>query len=230
MKTQTITQRRIQMPETGLNPNHRTHDLSRFAWFRRPRNKILINDIPQDIQIKNKQSNNQVMKTKLSLLQWMLVLLFAAGSMGVMGQNPGGLPDSTNTQSVCQWSIEPYAVSGHIGSTYTWSIVPNPDGGGSIANVADSIINVTWTTVGTCILRVVEMNVAGCSDTSDLAVTVEPKPIATASNNGPLCEGETLQLTGGPGGLATYAWTGPNGFVSALQSPTISMVTIANAG
>ncbi|MDP1621998.1 MAG: hypothetical protein Q8M08_06625, partial [Bacteroidales bacterium] len=40
----------------------------------------------------------------------------------------------------------------------------------------------------------------------------------------------TLQLTGGPGGLATYAWTGPNGFVSALQSPTISMVTIANAG
>ena len=40
MKTQLNNQRRYQMPETGLNPDHRTHDLSRFAWFRRPRNTI----------------------------------------------------------------------------------------------------------------------------------------------------------------------------------------------
>jgi hypothetical protein len=40
-------------------------------------------------------------------------------------------------------------------------------------------------------------------------------------NNGPICEGSTLQLTATliPG--ATYQWSGPNGFVSTDQNPTI---------
>jgi hypothetical protein len=42
--------------------------------------------------------------------------------------------------------------------------------------------------------------------------------------------GATLNLTGGPAGMTTYAWTGPNGFVSALQNPSIVGVTLAAAG
>src|SRR5204863_10166911 len=31
-------------------------------------------------------------------------------------------------------------------------------------------------------------------------------------------------------GVVTYAWTGPNGFTSSLQNPTIASATLANAG
>lgn len=44
----------------------------------------------------------------------------------------------------------------------------------------------------------------------------------TAGNNGPVCEGFTLSLTASTVGGASYSWTGPNGFNSALQNPTVS--------
>ncbi|HET9504686.1 MAG TPA: M43 family zinc metalloprotease [Hymenobacter sp.] len=52
----------------------------------------------------------------------------------------------------------------------------------------------------------------------------------TVANNGPACVGGSLTLTAtGPAG-ATYAWTGPNGFTSTAQNPTINNVTVAAAG
>ncbi|MCK4659930.1 MAG: carboxypeptidase regulatory-like domain-containing protein [Phycisphaerae bacterium] len=59
--------------------------------------------------------------------------------------------------------------------------------------------------------------------------------VATASNNGPtFCEGDTIELSGGPSsgplGPYTYSWTGPDGFSSSEQSPTISDATLAMSG
>jgi len=42
---------------------------------------------------------------------------------------------------------------------------------------------------------------------------------AIASNTGAYCEGETIQLNSAGG--SNYVWTGPNGFSSNLQNPTI---------
>jgi gliding motility-associated-like protein len=51
------------------------------------------------------------------------------------------------------------------------------------------------------------------------------------TNNGPLCVGQTLQLTvSNPTPGATYSWTGPNGFSSSLMNPTVNNVTSADAG
>jgi hypothetical protein len=62
---------------------------------------------------------------------------------------------------------------------------------------------------------------------SFLCQFVEPP---AAASNGPLCPGQDLQLSAtGPAG-ATYSWTGPNGFTSALQNPTIPIVTAAASG
>ncbi|ANF52332.1 hypothetical protein A0O34_18220 [Chryseobacterium glaciei] len=48
------------------------------------------------------------------------------------------------------------------------------------------------------------------------------------TSNSPVCNNSTLQFnaTGG----TTYNWSGPNGFTSNLQNPTIPNATVANAG
>lgn len=54
---------------------------------------------------------------------------------------------------------------------------------------------------------------------------------AIASNTGAYCAGATVSLTGSGGNAtSTYSWTGPNGFTSNLQNPTIPASTTANAG
>ena len=72
----------------------------------------------------------------------------------------------------------------------------------------------------------------GCgSDDETTTVVVNSAPTAAAANSGPVCAGGTISLTGGPDGMASYSWTGPNGFTSQEQSPTVSTsATVAMAG
>jgi hypothetical protein len=73
----------------------------------------------------------------------------------------------------------------------------------------------------------------GCTATMNgsATVTVNPLPSTpTASNNGPIIEGNTLNLTASTVNNATYSWTGPNGFASANQNPSISNATAAASG
>ena len=64
---------------------------------------------------------------------------------------------------------------------------------------------------------------------NDNAATTNCNILANVSNNGPLCEGEALQLTCSVYS-SSYSWTGPNGFTSNQQNPIIYDVTTANAG
>jgi len=64
----------------------------------------------------------------------------------------------------------------------------------------------------------------GCVDEITYQIPAAPAS-PNASNNSPLCSGATLQLRADTIAGATYYWTGPNGFTSTLQNPTI-----ANAG
>jgi hypothetical protein len=62
-------------------------------------------------------------------------------------------------------------------------------------------------------------------------ITVKPKPATPLiRNNSPVCTGKDLNLTTTPVANATYSWTGPNGFGSILQNPTIANVTLAAEG
>jgi hypothetical protein len=69
-----------------------------------------------------------------------------------------------------------------------------------------------------------------CSNSDNKTVTINPTPTATISSNSPVCIGSIIQLTGGPDGMSSYSWTGPNGFTSNLQSPTITGATTAMSG
>ena len=70
----------------------------------------------------------------------------------------------------------------------------------------------------------------GVTGSDDVRVIVYPLPVATASNDGPVLIGSDLHLSGGPDGMVSYSWTGPDGFSSSEQNPTITNVTLSNAG
>lgn len=52
--------------------------------------------------------------------------------------------------------------------------------------------------------------------------------IPNPESNSPICIGETIELKASGG--TNYAWTGPNGFTSTDQNPTIPTATALNAG
>jgi pimeloyl-ACP methyl ester carboxylesterase len=51
-----------------------------------------------------------------------------------------------------------------------------------------------------------------------------------AGSNGPVCSGQTLQLTASAPVAGAWSWSGPGGFTSKLQNPTLAQITTANAG
>src|SRR4029077_15261553 len=62
-----------------------------------------------------------------------------------------------------------------------------------------------------------------------LTINATPSP-PTASNDGPVCAGATLNLLASTVAGATYSWSGPNGFSSGVQNPSIPNATTAATG
>jgi gliding motility-associated-like protein len=66
-------------------------------------------------------------------------------------------------------------------------------------------------------------------ETEDYAIVIQPQ--TTATSNSPVCSGNTITLFGNTtASCATYSWTGPNGFNSNLQNPTVPTATTADSG
>ncbi|MFN0293105.1 Ig-like domain-containing protein [Pedobacter helvus] len=65
-----------------------------------------------------------------------------------------------------------------------------------------------------------------CASFTVSSAPATPSP----SSNTPVCTGNTINLTTAAVAGATYSWTGPNGFSSSLQNPSINNATAAMAG
>lgn len=110
------------------------------------------------------------------------------------------------------------------GVTYVWS-GPN----GFTSGVQNPVIGAaTAANAGTYSLYTVA---AGCtSATATVNVVVNPAPAAPSfTHNAPLCEGQTLNLNTPATGVS-YVWSGPNGFTSNVQNPSIAGITAAGSG
>jgi gliding motility-associated-like protein len=71
----------------------------------------------------------------------------------------------------------------------------------------------------------------GCIDSTSVPVIVlNTVTLSKTSNNGPVCEGEQLELYTDTIPFAKFVWTGPNGFTSTIQSPVIPNANISNNG
>ena len=62
-----------------------------------------------------------------------------------------------------------------------------------------------------------------------LSACISTFPVQVSSN-GPICTGGSVNLTASSVAGATYGWSGPNGFVSTVQNPSIPNATAAASG
>ncbi|MCS6905390.1 MAG: PKD domain-containing protein [Bacteroidia bacterium] len=78
----------------------------------------------------------------------------------------------------------------------------------------------------------VTARVGNCSSaTSRVQVNVNATPVARASANSPICEGQTLHLTGGvPQAGASYLWNGPLNYTTTLPNPSIESISTMQSG
>ncbi len=110
-----------------------------------------------------------------------------------------------------QWRIGSVNITGATNDTLTF----DP------ATIADGVANYNVVVSGTCSPSVTSINVS---------LTLNPTPIAIATTTSPVCVGDTVFLFAQQTPLTTYNWSGPNGFVSAIQNPFIANATLANSG
>ncbi|AEA44030.1 gliding motility-associated C-terminal domain-containing protein [Fluviicola taffensis] len=138
---------------------------------------------------------------------------------------PISTPSAMSNGPLCEGATLNLTTSAVLNASYSWT-GPNSFTS-SLQN--PSISAITAAGAGTYNVTV---SVAGCSSAAgSTSVTINPAPIApAASSNSPVCNGSSINLTT-PGIIgATYLWSGPNGFSSTLQNPTIGSVNSIHAG
>ncbi|HRI26516.1 MAG TPA: PKD domain-containing protein [Chitinophagales bacterium] len=101
------------------------------------------------------------------------------------------------------------------GASYAWS-GPN----GFTSTQQNPVIPAATMAMGGIYVVTVTGN-NGCTRTASASVSVQSLPVATASANNP-CAGNVFTLSAGSGVGFTYLWSGPNGFTTTQQNPTVS--------
>lgn len=144
--------------------------------------------------------------------------------------SPAGLTASaSNSQASLNWNTlagASYNVKRAIASGGPFTPIFS---GLTSTNCIDSAV-----TNGVIYYYVASAVILGCESTNSTFVSATPActppPAPTAGNNGPLWTGMTLNLTASTVPGATYSWTGPNGFSSTAQNPSILSATAIYSG
>lgn len=123
----------------------------------------------------------------------------------------------TSNSTTCATAIPQSATLTASGaSTYSWST-----GAGSVSTVVSPSVTTTYTVTGT--------NASGCSNTSQITVTVNPLPTVNVITSNPLiCTQPTQQTaTLTASGASTYSWnTGATSAVVAVSPSTTTTYTV----
>ncbi len=126
---------------------------------------------------------------------------------------------TVNSGTICTGSSVTLNASG--ATTYSWSPANNLSASSGSSVVASPPSTTTYTVSGTT---------NGCSSTANSTVTVNPIPSVTASNNGPVCSGQSVTFSATTTAGASYSWSGPNSYSSTIQDPIITNVGTAQVG
>ncbi|MBP8892893.1 MAG: choice-of-anchor J domain-containing protein, partial [Saprospiraceae bacterium] len=141
-----------------------------------------------------------------------------------------GLPYSEgDTITACNQDVLALAITSPVTVTYTFTRLSN----GNVINTGSTpgSFNYTATNAREGFYEIGITNSFGCilKDTIYLLVNPLPNPVAEATPN-PICQGGNLQLSVNGNNNFTFAWSGPNGFTSALKNPVINGITPVGSG
>lgn len=109
-------------------------------------------------------------------------------------------------------------------AAFSWTL----DGGDLALSTSSIDITAPGTYEVTAISESGSCNIKSTFVVANGSGTIPSAPVAT--NNGPGCTGEAVDLTVDAQAGATYSWTGPNGFTSTDQNPSISNLSLDDAG
>lgn len=102
--------------------------------------------------------------------------------------------------------------------TYLWTA----SNGGNIVS-GETTLNPVVNAVGNYTLKVTNTT-NGCTQTSSTNVTGTPAPTINTAGGTLNCIASSVTLTTSTNAVSpTFSWTGPNGYVSNLQSPTVNV-------
>jgi PKD repeat protein len=123
-------------------------------------------------------------------------------------------PTATSNSPICSGTNLNLNAISDAGTTFNW-VGPN---GFTSTQTSPSITNTTAANIGT--YKVVAVLNSCVSDTGSVTVAISQSPVLTVTSNNP-CSGNSLNLTASSSVAGvSYAWSGPNGFTSALQNPS----------
>jgi len=133
---------------------------------------------------------------------------------------------SVATNCVNQSQVFTANVSGGTAAySYSWS---GPNGFNATGSPV-TINSLQPASAGTYTVTVTDAN--GCETACAATLAINPAPPApTAANNEPILAGMTLNLTASTVDDTTYSWTGPNGFTSTNQNPSIMNAPLGASG
>lgn len=134
---------------------------------------------------------------------------------------------SPATGEICSGINQNYMITADIpGSSFSWSrvavvnITNSVVVGQNASNITEALNSIVSTSVP--VVYQIIPTADGCSGPAfNYTVTVKPVPVTPVATSTAICEGETIKLSTPERVGASYSWTGPNGFVSNIQSPEI---------
>ncbi|GAA4318863.1 PKD domain-containing protein [Flaviaesturariibacter amylovorans] len=139
---------------------------------------------------------------------------------------------AANNPTSCGGANGSIVISGLSTGTYTITYKKNGSGQ-SLPNQSVTGSTFTIPNLNAATYSEIQVTRTGCpsNQVGPFTLSDPSAPAApTAGANGPLCSGRDLELTASLVGNATYSWSGPNGFSSAIRNPVITTASTAATG
>ncbi len=140
-------------------------------------------------------------------------------------QNVTATANGANPNAVCPGATLNLSGSATGASSYSWSGPNNY----TSAQLNSTVNNFQQANAGTYTL-VATNNCGTAQATVNVTISSGPVNTTATANLTNICSQATLSLTGASTGATSYSWSGPNGFTSTQQNPTIANVTLADSG
>jgi trimeric autotransporter adhesin len=122
-----------------------------------------------------------------------------------------------------------YSLTGTVGEGAGYTLLWT-GGTSTIHNSTTAVANVTGATLTDAGSYTLTATAPACGSTSAntnaAPLIVGASPTSTGpTNSGPVCAGGSVTLYANSAGATTWLWTGPGGFTSSLQNPTVTPLT-----